>query len=130
MKKIVSITIFFCFCVHSNTYTQRLSPRLTSAFPAPDSPTLARPVIRNYDPKEYGAAFNYWAIAQDQRGVMYLAIERHSRIRRRFVCLISTPNKSGVRSLAIDANFAHGSFSGCIYVGAVGDLGYSRRIPL
>jgi len=31
--------------------------------------------------------------------------------------LISTPNKSGVRSLAIDAN-------GRIYVGAVGDLGY------
>lgn len=118
MKKIVAITIFFCFCAHSNTYTQRPSPRATSDFPAADSPTFGRPFIRNYDPKEYGAAFNYWAIAQDQRGVMYFGnwngILEYDGVSWR---LISTPNKSGVRSLAIEANDR-------IYVGAVGDLGY------
>jgi serine phosphatase RsbU (regulator of sigma subunit) len=118
MKKTVFLTILFCFYAHSNTYTQRPSPRSTSDFPASDSPTAGRPFIRNYDPKDYGAAFNYWAITQDQRGVMYFGnwngILEYDGVSWR---LISTPNKSGVRSLAIDANDR-------IYVGAVGDLGY------
>ncbi|MCI0695784.1 SpoIIE family protein phosphatase [candidate division KSB1 bacterium] len=113
MIKTVFLTILFCFYAHSNTYTQHPSPRSTS-----DSPTAGRPLIRNYDPTEYGAAFNYWAIAQDQRGVMYFGnwngILEYDGVSWR---LISTPNKSGVRSLAIDANYR-------IYVGAVGDLGY------
>jgi serine phosphatase RsbU (regulator of sigma subunit) len=120
MKKTVFLTILFCFCAHSNTYTQHPSPRTTS-----DSPTFGRPLIRNYDPTEYGAAFNYWAIAQDQRGVMYFGnwngILEYDGVSWR---LISTPNKSGVRSLAIEANGPRGPFSGRIYVGAVGDLGY------
>jgi serine phosphatase RsbU (regulator of sigma subunit) len=106
-------TILFCFGALSNTYTQHPSPRSTS-----DSPALGRPLIRNYDPTEYGAAFNYWAIVQDQRGVMYFGnwngVLEYDGVSWR---LISTPNKSGVRSLASDAN-------GRIYVGAVGDLGY------
>ncbi len=125
MKKTIFLTILFCFYAHSNTYTQRPSPRSTSDFPASDSPTAGRPLIRNYDPTEYGAAFNYWVIAQDQRGVMYFGnwngILEYDGVSWR---LISTPNKSGVRSLAIDANGPQGPFSGRIYVGAVGDLGY------
>src|SRR5574341_1593291 len=113
MKKTVFLTILFCFYAHASTHTQRPSPRATS-----DSPVFGRPLIRNYDPTEYGATFNYWAIAQDQRGVMYFGnwngILEYDGVSWR---LISTPNKSGVRSLAIDAN-------GRIYVGAVGDLGY------
>jgi serine phosphatase RsbU (regulator of sigma subunit)/ligand-binding sensor domain-containing protein len=113
MKKTVFLTILFCFYAHSNTYTQHPSPYTTSG-----SPTAGRPLIRNYNPTEYGAAFNYWAIVQDQRGVMYFGnwngVLEYDGVSWR---LISTPNKSGVRSLAIEAN-------GRIYVGAVGDLGY------
>jgi len=118
MKKIIVITIFFCLGAHANAFAQRPSPRAASDFSALDAPTFGRPFIRNYNPKEYGAAFNYWAIAQDRRGVMYLGnwngILEYDGVSWR---LISTPNKSGVRSLAIDAD-------GRIYVGAVGDLGY------
>ncbi len=125
MKKILVISglllagaIFFCIGAHANAFAQHSSPHETSDFPISDAPTAGRPFIRNYNPKEYGAAFNYWAIAQDQRGVMYFGnwngILEYDGVSWR---LISTPNKSGVRSLAIDAN-------GRIYVGAVGDLGY------
>jgi serine phosphatase RsbU (regulator of sigma subunit) len=118
MKKIIAITICFCLSAHA----QHPSPRATANFSPSDYSTArhetGRPFIRNYDPKEYGAAFNYWAIAQDQRGVMYFGnwngVLEYDGVSWR---LISTPNKSGVRSLAIEANNR-------IYVGAVGDLGY------
>jgi hypothetical protein len=120
MKKIISIssllqagTILFYLSSHCNAYAQRPSPQKAS-----DSPAFGRPFIRNYNPKEYGAAFNYWAIAQDRRGVMYFGnwngVLEYDGVSWR---LISTPNKSGVRSLVVDANDR-------IYVGAVGDLGY------
>src|SRR5262245_41675749 len=84
-----------------------------------------RPFIRNYNPKDYGAAFNYWAIAQDRRGVMYFGnwngVLEYDGVSWR---LISTPNKSGVRSLAVDEHDSQSACSGRIYVGAVGDLGY------
>ena len=118
MQKIIALTIFFCLCMHANAYTQQPSPHATPDFPASGAPTFGRPLIRNYNPKAYGAAFNYWAIAQDQRGVMYFGnwngVLEYDGVSWR---LISTPNKSGVRSLAVAAN-------GRIYVGAVGDLGY------
>lgn len=118
MQKIIALTILFCFCAPANVYTQFSSPQAPSGFPASGAPTYGRPLIRNYNPKAYGAAFNYWAIAQDQRGVMYFGnwngVLEYDGVSWR---LISTPNKSGVRSLAIAAN-------GRIYVGAVGDLGY------
>ncbi len=77
-----------------------------------------RPFIRNYTPKEYGALPQNWAVIQDLRGVMYFGnwngvLEYDGATWR----LISTPNKSGVRSFAMDER-------GRIYVGAVGDLGY------
>jgi len=71
MRKIIALAIFFCLGAHFNAHAQHRSLRGTSDFAASDSPTARRPFIRNYNPKEYGAAFNYWAIAQDQRGVMY-----------------------------------------------------------
>ena len=135
-------TISFCLGAHANAYAQRPAPRSTSDFPTPTgvashTPTArheategqatqgqaaeeqaGRPFIRHYNPKEYGAAFYYWAIAQDQRGVLYFGnwngVLEYDGVSWH---LISTPNKSGVRSLATDAN-------GRIYVGAVGDLGY------
>ncbi len=90
---------------------------IAGVLPAPH-PEIGRPYIRNYSPKEYGAMPQNWAIMQDQRGVMYFGnwngVLEYDGVSWR---LISTPNKSGVRSFAMDA-------SGRIYVGAVGDLGY------
>lgn len=64
---------------------------------------VGRPFIRNYPPKEYGALPQNWAIMQDLRGVMYFGnwngvLEYDGATWR----LISTPNKSGVRSFAMD----------------------------
>ncbi len=108
MIKTTALTVFFCLAVH-----------LVSAPAGQEHHHEAgRPFLRNYNPKEYGAAFNYWAIAQDQRGVMYFGnwngVLEYDGVSWR---LISTPNRSGVRSLAVNEN-------GVIYVGAVGDLGY------
>ncbi len=81
-------------------------------------PETGRPNIRNYTPKEYGAMPQNWAIIQDRRGVMYFGnwngVLEYDGVSWR---LISTPNRSGVRSFAMDTH-------GRIYVGAVGDLGY------
>lgn len=113
MPKIIAVAIFFAAGTPVNVFAQHQQPHT-----AREASTFGRPIIRNYDPKEYGAAFNYWAIVQDRRGVMYLGnwngVLEYDGVSWR---LISTPNKSGVRSLTIDA-------TGCIYVGAVGDLGY------
>lgn len=139
MKKIISITILCCLSVHTHTISQHSSPAALLDFPASTplpahteaakahaAPGLkGRPFIRNYNPKEYGATFNYWAIAQDARGVMYFGnwngVLEYDGVSWR---LISTPNKSGVRSLAVDTSDTSGPGYGRIYVGAVGDLGY------
>lgn len=77
------------------------------------------PFIRNFSPMEYGGAPQNWSVIQDQHGVIYVGNVNDglfafdgSRWRR-----IPIPNRSAVRSLAMDAG-------GRIYVGAVGDFGY------
>ncbi|NUO80249.1 hypothetical protein HUU05_09250, partial [candidate division KSB1 bacterium] len=117
MNKIFAFTLVFCLCARAHAREQRSLPLSTSSSAAARN-EAGRSFIRNYNPKEFGAAFNYWAIAQDQRGVMYFGnwngVLEYDGVSWR---LVSTPNRSGVRSLAVDA-------SGRIYVGAVGDLGY------
>lgn len=76
------------------------------------------PFVRNYPPTEYGESSGNWAIAQDQRGVMYFGnangiLEYDGSSWR----MILVSNNSLVRSIAIDS-------SGIIYVGAVGEFGY------
>ena len=76
------------------------------------------PFIRNYSPKEYSASSGNWAIAQDQRGIMYFGnaegvLEYDGNNWR----LIPVSNNSLVRSIAIDSN-------GIVYVGAVGEFGF------
>jgi serine phosphatase RsbU (regulator of sigma subunit)/ligand-binding sensor domain-containing protein len=78
------------------------------------------PLIRNYTPQEYESVGEQnWAAVQDYRGVMYFGnnddgvLEYDGNTWRQ----IKIPNKSIVRSLAID------SF-GTIYVGAVDEFGY------
>ena len=108
----VWLIILLCFTCAPLFAQPSITPRTESAHEA------GRPFIRNYTPKEYGAMPQNWAVIQDRRGVMYFGnwngvLEYDGSTWR----LISTPNKSGVRSFAMDAN-------GRIYVGAVGDLGY------
>jgi signal transduction histidine kinase/ligand-binding sensor domain-containing protein len=88
----------------------------TAVVPAAE---VGLPFIHNFDPSEYGAEPQNWAIAQDRQGVIYIGNSRDgvlsfdgSTWRR-----IAIPNLSTVRALAADA-------SGRIYVGAVGELGY------
>ncbi|MCK5171446.1 MAG: hypothetical protein KAQ75_16320, partial [Bacteroidales bacterium] len=76
--------------------------------------------IQNYNDEDYNTPGNQtWTIIQDQRGVMYFGnnngILEFDGNRWR---LIEIPNKSAIRSLAIDDS------TGRIYVGAVGDFGY------
>ena len=78
---------------------------------------LGQPFIRNYTPKEIGAPPSNWAIAQDQRGILYFGnadgvLEYDGVSWRR----IFTPNRTVVRSLAVDGH-------GRIYVGEVGQFG-------
>ena len=86
---------------------------------APDTRAeLGRPFLRNYSPKEFRAAPSNWAIVQDHRGVMYFGnaegvLEYDGVAWRR----IATPNRTVVRSLALDSN-------GRVYVGEVGTFGY------
>ncbi|HAI76839.1 MAG TPA: hypothetical protein DCM08_11380, partial [Microscillaceae bacterium] len=75
------------------------------------------PYIRNYSPKDYRADFQNWTILQDKRGIMYFGNnEGVLEFDGAFWRLIQMPNKSVVRSLAIDKD-------GTIYVGAAGELG-------
>ncbi len=79
---------------------------------------LGKPLLTAWLPKDYGASTQNWAIAQDDRGLMYFGnnngILEYDGVSWR---LIQFPNKSICRSLAKDA-------SGRIYTGGVGDFGF------
>lgn len=80
--------------------------------------TSGAPFIRNYPPDEYRADGQNWAIAQDQRGMMYFGnskgVLEYDGVSWR---LIETINKTVIRSLAVDENNR-------VYVGAYGEIGY------
>jgi signal transduction histidine kinase/DNA-binding response OmpR family regulator len=76
-------------------------------------------LIRNYRLTDYGSRGNTaWAIVKDKRGILYFGCEgsviEYDGTSWRSIDL---PNKSVVRSLAIDDN-------GVIYVGGVSEFGY------
>ncbi|MDE2317295.1 MAG: hypothetical protein KGK06_12885, partial [Xanthomonadaceae bacterium] len=80
------------------------------------------PYIRNFSPRDYGAAAQNWALAQDREGVVYVGnVDGYvlsydgARWQRTPV-----PNGATVRSLALGADDR-------IYVGTVGDFGYLKR---
>jgi len=123
VKNIISIFVLFLVQLagHAQTPTaQRPLPVVTADLAPLVAPTneLGQPFIRNYTPKEFGAAPSNWAIVQDKRGVMYFGnaegmLEYDGVSWRR----IATPNRTVVRSLAIDQHDR-------IYVGEVGTFGY------
>jgi signal transduction histidine kinase/ligand-binding sensor domain-containing protein len=92
-----------------------LGPSASNAQPRQEA---GKVFITNYSPKEYGTHAQNWAIAQDDRGVMYFGnnngVLEYDGVSWR---LIQLPNKSIARSFAKDEN-------GRIYVGGVGDFGY------
>jgi signal transduction histidine kinase/CheY-like chemotaxis protein/ligand-binding sensor domain-containing protein/heme exporter protein D len=81
-------------------------------------PEAGRPFIRHYARREYRASDQNWAIAQDDRGVMYVGnnvgVLEYDGVSWR---LIQVPNESVIRSLAKDD-------AGRIYVGGLGEVGY------
>jgi signal transduction histidine kinase/DNA-binding response OmpR family regulator len=96
-----------------------------AAAPSPASPSVkslrpevGSPLIHCYDPTEYGASGQNWAVLQDRGGVMYFGNDAGLLVfDGRHWTLIEMPNKSMVRSLAQDAR-------GVVYVGANAEVGY------
>lgn len=95
-----------------------------AAPPAPDvAPLSARPIgmplLKNFNPEDYGGYPQNWAVVQDARGIIYVGngddgvLEFDGTQWRH----IAVPRQSTVRSLATDAR-------GRVYVGCVGDFGY------
>ena len=76
------------------------------------------PLLSNFKPKDYNGGTQNWAIAQDQRGLLYVGnnvgIMQYDGAHWR---MIATRNKAVVRSLAVAEN-------GRIYVGSKGEIGY------
>lgn len=86
---------------------------------ASSSAEAGLPFIHNFSAAEYGGAPQNWSVIQDHDGVIYVGNVNDgvfafdgSRWQR-----IPIPNRSTVRSMAIDA-------SGRVFVGAVGEFGY------
>jgi serine phosphatase RsbU (regulator of sigma subunit) len=108
-KGFIKIIILFIILFTFNTF----NTQATTA-------NLGLPFIRNYTQDEYQAHNQNWSVIQDQRGVMYFGngngLLEFDGINWR---LISLPNNSAVRSLAMDR-------SGCIFVGGIGEFGYLR----
>ena len=106
-----------------------VSALFAPALPAP-APAIAAsaapndaglPFIRSFSPRDYGAAAQNWALAQDRQGVLYVGnVDGYvlsfdgARWQR-----IPVPNRATVRSLALGADDR-------IYVGTVGDFGYLK----
>ncbi|MCH7658994.1 MAG: SpoIIE family protein phosphatase [Bacteroidetes bacterium] len=77
------------------------------------------PFMKNYSPIETGASEQNWAVAMDNRGMMYFGNGENGVLEFDGVNWRSIPisNNSIVRSLGADKN-------GIIYIGAIGEIGY------
>ena len=87
------------------------------------SPIPFSPIVRNYSVSDYNAGIQNWAIAQDERGVMYFGnnsglLEFDGSAWR----LYELPTKGIVRAIYI-------SKDGRIYVGSYEEFGYFVRTP-
>lgn len=87
------------------------------------SPIPFSPIVRNYSVSDYNAGIQNWAIAQDERGVMYFG--NNSRLLEfdgSAWRLYELPTKGIVRAIYI-------SEDGRIYVGSYEEFGYFVRTP-
>lgn len=76
--------------------------------------------VKNYSPKEYNASTQNWAIEQDKNGVIYVGNTTH---------LLSFDGKTWERikigGSGVVRSLGYSSSSDRMYIGGVGDLGYS-----
>lgn len=113
MKLHISICVFFFIvCTFDFSQAQKTPETVVTI------KNQGAPFIRNYTADEYGAQNQNWWMAQDQRGVLYVANSKglleYDGVRWR---LLRVPNKSTVRSLRMGKD-------GVIYVGCKGFVGY------
>ena len=91
-------------------------------FPAVLTPTSGSKYFQNYTPGEYDHHPQNWAVAQDKRGIIYVANQagllEYDGVSRR---IIDIPNRT-VRSLDIDD-------SGTIYIGGKDKIGFLAPEP-
>jgi signal transduction histidine kinase/AraC-like DNA-binding protein len=85
----------------------------------PTATVAGKPLIRNYDQREFGAEVQAWDVVQHPSGLVYAAnnagvLEFDGRTWR----LIALPSRLEVRAVALDPRGP-----GTIYVGASGDFG-------
>ncbi|HLP47588.1 MAG TPA: hypothetical protein VK469_16700, partial [Candidatus Kapabacteria bacterium] len=110
MKKNIKGLLFFIILFPAISFSIPLS--------AQNYHDIGIPFIRNYTPDDYHAGGQNWGVIQDRRGVMYFANQSGVlEFDGKYWNLLELPNKSRVRSLAIDA-------LGTIYVTATGEFGY------
>jgi hypothetical protein len=114
MKKFSLILIFAC-----SMNPELAWPQGNKLFaPGPQPNELGKPFLKNWSAKEYGAGGQNWAIAQDDRGVMYFGnndgVLEYDGVAWR---LLGFAENSFVRSLAIASD-------GKLYVGGKGEFGY------
>ncbi|MDJ0763567.1 MAG: SpoIIE family protein phosphatase [Myxococcota bacterium] len=79
---------------------------------------IGEPLIRNFEPGEYGGHLQVWAVTQDKRGVMYFGMMGEIiQFDGTYWKSIELANRMTVRSLATDSD-------GVVYVGGVSEFGY------
>jgi len=91
----------------------------TPVFAAPDlTGESGIPLVQNYSPKEHGFSPQSWAIAQDGRGMLYVAntdgVLAYDGVRWQ---KLVTAKKTAVHALAVDD-------AGRVFIGALGEIGY------
>ncbi|WP_299463245.1 SpoIIE family protein phosphatase [uncultured Microscilla sp.] len=117
MKLHISICVFF-FTIYASYFSYAQTLTNASQKPTVTIKNKGIPFIKSYTAEDYGAQNQNWWMAQDKRGVLYVANSKglleFDGVRWR---LISVPNKSTVRSL-------RRGIDGVIYVGCKSFVGY------
>lgn len=88
---------------------------------------VGKPLVHNYNHRDFGAEVQAWDVVQGDSGLMYFAnnagvLEYDGRTWR----LIEPPSHLDVRSLLKDSRGPLAALGGRIYAGATGDFGYLR----
>ncbi len=127
MKQTLFYFLFFIFLgisVFSSTlsFAQQNSKQdqNTQNVPSINYKEAGRLFVKNYSPKEYNASTQNWAIEQDKNGVIYIGNSTH---------LLSFDGKTWERvkigGSGLVRSLGYSSITDKMYVGGVGDLGYS-----
>lgn len=103
----------------SGSFAQTVATSAAARTPAGAAQHAGLPLLTNFRPQDYAGYPQNWAVVQDPRGIIYVGngedgvLEFDGSHWRH----IDLPNRSSVRSLAVDAD-------GKVYVGGIETLGY------